>query len=122
MNDLLLLYLFTRLDALQGLLIAAIVVVILLSVFLFMFGAENGFFAYDHEGKEKAAFYRRAKYLAGMVSLCASMVVLIPSKQDAAIMVGGWYAIKAARSEQGQELAGEVLAAIRAQLREAAKE
>ena len=110
MTDILFLYLFTRLDALISLFgfLAFIAVISCLGA-MFFYGIERDEL-YPHWRKHVAIFIA-----------CMTLVTVIPSKSDMAIIVGGKIALDAARSDTGQEIAGEVMAAIRAQLKEAAK-
>lgn len=110
MSDVLLLYLFTRLDALIGLGAIGAVMAVVTGFGAMMFYSVEHDEMYPHWRKHAAA-------LAAFVAL----IVITPSKSDMAIIVGGKIALDAARSDTGQEIAGEVVAAIRAQLKEAAK-
>lgn len=110
MSDVLLLYLFTRLDALIGLGVLGAVMAVATGLAAMMF--------YGIENDEMYPHWR--KHAVAMVAFVA-LVVITPSKSDMAIIVGGKIALDAARSDTGQEIAGEVMAAIRAQLKEAAK-
>lgn len=110
MSDVLLLYLFTRLDAL----------IVLGGIGVFL-GAISLFGAFMYCSVEYDSPYPHwRKHLAAIAAFVAVLAV-VPSKSDMAIIVGGKIALDAGRSETGQDVAGEVLEAIRAQLRRAAE-
>ncbi len=124
MSDILLLYLVTRAGAI-GSLFGNVAIAIL------MFGAfgllARGVWISDLvPGDEEAAAWRQwrriAVCLAVMAATSGFLGVAIPNSKDMAIIIGGKIALDAARSETSQEIGAEVLAAVRAQLKAAAKE
>ena len=94
--DILLLYLFTRLDAIQGLCAAAVLVGGCSAYFLIVFQHETG-----PEGKK---WMKRTIVAAVMGGVC---MVLVPTKKDAALILAGWGVIEIARSETAGRLASK---------------
>lgn len=111
MNDVLLLYLFTRLDAIQVMFVVG-------AVSAGICGAGIWLYAFLDGNKEVKKF--SARVIAPVFAVCVTGTVFVPSSKDAAIIVGGKIALDAARSENGQEMAGAVYDAILAKLKEAA--
>lgn len=111
MSDWMLLYAFTRLDALGAL-----------------FGAASaacaaGIWAgcmFGFVGNKPAGFVW-AKVAGVGLALSALLAAAIPSRADMAIIVGGKIALDASRTDTAKEIGGEVLDAIRAQLKKAAQ-
>lgn len=124
MSDILLLYLVTRAGAIGDL----FVVISIAALVLGGFGlAARGAWISDTvpRDEEPAAWKQWRRLPAGLAVLVATSGFLgaaIPSNKDMAIIIGGKIALDAARSETGQEIGTEVLAAVRAQLKAAAKE
>lgn len=110
MTDVLLLYLFTRLNALISLFgFLAVIAAISCLGAMFFYGIERDEL-YPHWRKHVAVFIA-----------CITLVTVIPSKSDMAIIVGGKIALDVGRSETAQKVGQEVLDAIRAQLKRAAE-
>lgn len=110
MTDILLLYLFTRLDAL-----------IALSGFIAFASAVTCLGAMMFYGVERDRLYPHWKKHVAIFVACIALTTAIPSKSDMAIIVGGKIALDVGRSETAQEIGQEVVDAIRAQLRKAAE-
>ncbi len=112
MSDVFLLYLFMRLDAIR---ILAIVVFVLGLLFLV-----PSVLHADDEGwvPGKLKLVKRA---AAVPIIAVIVSVGVPSKSEMAIIVGGKIALDAARTDTAREVGSEVLAAIRAQLKNSAK-
>jgi hypothetical protein len=112
MSDWMLLYLWTRLDAVQDLLTAVGAFgVFAITLALIPILGEGVF----NEWK--------GRLIRALIAIFAVFLVAtaIPTKSDMAIIVGGKFALDAARSETAKEVSSEVLEAIRAQLRKASK-
>ncbi len=133
MNEVVLLYLFTRLDAIGTFLFLVSFVAFMASIALIGIALSSASQDPDDwtspDFKRKAAkqlamapVFRRRAIIAGCVGLVAALLtVATPSQKDMAIIVGGKLAIDAAKSEKGQELAGAVYDAVMAQLKKASK-
>lgn len=113
MSEVLMLYLFTRLDAVG--VFAVIVAHISFGALALLSGV--GFVEKNDEAKRIARVYALPVFCVS-----AMLAVLVPSSKDLALIVGGKLAIDAARSEKGRELSSAVYDAVMAKLREAAKE
>ena len=110
MNETFLLYLFTRLDALNT--------VLFVFVFCLAFAAGMAVLAVFIEG---AQFKPLAITTTAALLFFTLLAVAVPTQKDVAIIVGGSMAISAAKSPQAQEIGGLVYDAIKKQLKEAAK-
>lgn len=142
MTDVLLLYLFTRLDIVVRLFsLVCVVAFVAFCVATFvrlvarnemasaqaMLDESPAPFERDH--RRALAQHKNTHQLARRFSTCAGVVfalsllvaVAVPSKQDFAIIVGGKIALDVGRSETAQEVGQEVLDAIRAQLKKASE-
>ena len=123
MNDILLLYLVTRAGAIGSLFGGlAFIAAVAGAVTLFILALNISDNATEGEGPAAWKFWR--KVAAGFVMttiIFGFLHAAIPSNKDIAIIIGGKIALDAARTETGQEIGAEVLAAVRAQLK-AAKE
>jgi len=106
MQEVLLLYLFTRLDAVN----------VLLGVGIFAFGvvAWVALLAYA-DGYDWGLLWMKRSIVVFVV--CVVAFVLTPSQKDAAIIVGGAIAIHAAKSEKGKEMGQAVYDAIMRELK-----
>ncbi len=118
MTDVLLLYAFTRLDAIHALFIAAMIVSGLCGSYVVFIARIDGFTLAQPVDSRMSRFARRL-FAAGIAA--AVCVALLPSQRDLAIIVGGKVAIDAARSPEAQEVGGLVLDAIKRQLQESGK-
>lgn len=109
MSDVLLLYLFTRVDVL----LAVCAFVVLIAVFGI---AVACIFRFDSWGDEGwPVFFRPA-----VIALCVAGAVLlvVPDQKSLAIMIGGKVAIDAARSPDAQEIGDLLVDRIKDVLRE----
>lgn len=116
MNDVLMLYLFTRADSFQwgfGLLCFVAMAAMVLG-FVWMLVKADGLV--EH-GPPK--WYAGA--CVGGFFACFALALLTPTQKDLAIIIGGSYVIEAAKSEKAKEVGGLVYDAVIKQLREAAK-
>ena len=110
-SDVILLYLFTRLDSIN----AFFTIVAVVSGFIGI-----GTIGLGHlEGNKQSIAVAKKMLIVSAISGVLS--ILAPTKTDVAVIVGGKFAIDAGRSETGKALAADVLAAIRAQLESVAK-
>lgn len=108
MNDVLLLYLFTRLNVLLA---AAGVVIVVTAVGLVFACMER----YVEWGSGKWPKFLRPTLAAFCVS--AATVILVPDQRSLALMVGGKIALDAALSPDAQEISGLVVEQIKDVLR-----
>lgn len=110
MSDVLLLYLFTRVNIVLGLCWLAA----LASAVLAIAATIERYDCFPGDGKWPG-FTR-----AAVAGLCISipLVVLVPGQQSLAIIVGGKIALDAARSDEAKEISGLVLDAVRRTLKE----
>lgn len=124
MSDILLLYLVTRAGAIGSLFGNVAIAILALGAFgLFVGGMWiNDFVSRDEVAAAWKRWRRIAVCLAVMAATSGFLGVAIPNNKDMAIIIGGKIALDAARSETGQEIGADVLAAVRAQLKAAAKE
>ena len=107
MNETLLLYLFTRVDVIHG---AAIVLLILGGAALFLWQM------IERADTGKFPVIQLWKWV-GLSALIA-IVLLVPRQKDLAVIIGGAYAIKAARPPEAKEIGGLVFDAIQNVLKE----
>lgn len=133
MSDVLLLYLFTRLDALGVALGLLEVLSLIWAVVLFIMAMNYRNASADRyhvsETKESAARKNElaptllvwAKRMGFAFALVLVGDVVLPKKNDMAIIVGGKIALDVSRSDTAKEIGAEVLDAIRAQLKKAAQ-
>lgn len=132
MNDVLLLYLFTRLDAINVLAlvlamgggVAAVAAAMTAwakedTAEIWAREPENP--RYKNRMASAAALRAKIRPLAIFAFAFAVVTVAIPSKTDVAVIVGGKIALDVGRSETAQEVGQEVVDAIRAQLKKAAE-
>jgi hypothetical protein len=116
MSEVLLLYVFTRLDAARVLLAVTITIAPFFVLIMSMVASDHDTFG----RKEKEAKLLRARnWIIGLFAFAAIGVVILPTKTDMAIIVGGKLTIDIARSDTAKEIGNEVLAAVRAQLKKA---
>lgn len=133
MNDVLLLYLFTRLDAISDTFSVLAALCFFLAIVLAAIAAScylQDPDDFDSELFKKKArrdnavapYWRRKALIAAAVAFVFGLLnTFTPRSNDIAIIVGGKIALDAARSDKGQEMAGAVYDAILAKLKEAAK-
>lgn len=95
MNDILLLYLFTRLDVIKTLLILCLLSIPLLYVFFGIVGNNE-------------VIYGPFKRLVCLWIFCLLGFVLIPTQKDVMFIVGGKLAIDIAQSPETKETAGKL--------------
>ena len=107
MNEALLLYLFTRVDVIHG---AAVVLLILGGAALLLWQM------IEHADTGKFPVIQRWKWV--VLSTLIATVLFVPRQKDLAIIIGGTYALEAARSPEAKEIGGLVLDVVRAQLKE----
>ena len=113
MNDILLLYLFTRVDVIQGLLIA---IAILGGAILLISGLHFGF------ELKLVKWWSFVKWKVLPIYVSVLLVsVLVPSQKDLAIIVGGHYAIAAAKSETAEKIKNIIDLTLDKQLKELKK-
>ena len=110
MSEVFLLYLFTRLDAISG----------FLTIGCF-FSFVIGFTAALMHAVEFEISPRLFKWMGVACVVFGLAAVFVPTQKDMAIIVGGKFAIDAARSPEGKQVRGLVYDAIMKQLRESAK-
>lgn len=116
MSEVLLLYVFTRLDAAHLLLVITIVIAPCFILVMSLVASDHDEFG----RKEKEARLLRARnWIIGLFAFAAIGLVILPTKTDMAIIVGGKLTIDIARSDTAKEIGNEVLAAVRAQLKKA---
>ena len=130
MSDIVLLYLFTRLDTIGGIAFVAMLgagVTVVWSL-VYSWGKrdmaevwENCPNAPEYKTRIAAANAARRIIRPALIAwaLAAGVVMVTPSKQDMAIIVGGKIALDASRTDTAKEISQEVLDAIRAQLKKA---
>lgn len=113
MTDILLLYLFTRLDVLTALLKVSLVIGVVA-------GGGVLFFACMTASEQDDCSWVKKYAPRGAVALIllAVLHVATPSSKDLAIIVGGKIAVDAIRSPQAQEMSQMVLEAVRKKLNE----
>lgn len=121
MSEILLLYLFTRVDAMRELAVLAMVGFSLLTI-----AGSAGYLIAKYDrlcGSEAlaGALRKPLKIVAVCACIAAAASVATPSQKDLAIIVGGSYVIEAARSDKAKEVGGLVYDAIVKQLKEASK-
>lgn len=112
MMDTFLLYLFTRLDVLTGTAIAMAIfsaVALVPLIITYLTGGRDNNVIHFH------------RLIVKLFVVSLSITIFLPNQRDMAIIVGGKFAIEAAKSETAKQLSSEVLTAIRAKLREATK-
>ncbi len=107
MNETLLLYLFTRIDTFIAIAtLGGIVGVAALAIWNIIRSTERG-------------IPPRVPLWAGVaLSFALAITLFVPSQKNLAIIIGGTYALEAARSPEAKELGGLVLDVVRAQLKE----
>jgi len=110
MTDVLLLYLFTRVDVLVTVGIIGAVVTSVIGVAICVIHVSD----YDE-------MYPHWRRLAAALAAFVALAVVVPDQKSLAIIVGGKVALDAARSPEAQEIGGLVLDAIRSTLKEPAK-
>lgn len=108
MTDVLLLYLFTRVNVLLVLATLAMVASAMMCFFIPMYR--------DIEFGERPSAKAIRAPLVGM-AIAVSVLLLVPSKSDLAIIIGGKVALDAARSDEAKEIGGLVLDAVKRTLR-----
>jgi len=130
MSDLLMLYAFTRLDALRCSLALLCLITFILAIALALRAwycacadPENVDSYYKNETirakNQYEATHRWAlRFVVGTAILTLSLII-IPSKTDVAIIVGGKIALDASRTPEARAIGRDVLDAIRAQLKRA---
>ena len=111
MSDWMLLYLWTRLDALQAAGLVMLVAGFAAAVVAFGMGMSES----------DDMLIRIGKRLIVVPVIGAMLAITVPNKTDLAIIVGGKIALDAGRSETAKEVGREVLDAVRAQLKKAAQ-
>lgn len=105
MNEIFLLYLFTRLGAIQTILFIGAV---FSSVALFSLGIMLMATAASNYHKEEHAFSKRAiKYPITTLSICGLLLLIVPSQKDAMFIVAGAGVLEAAKTETAQRLASK---------------
>jgi hypothetical protein len=110
MNDVLLLYLFTRVDTFIGMASTTLGIGSLIYAFSIAFR------------KIEMDLPPWRPRMCGVIATCLLTIILfVPSQKDLAIIVGGKYALDAVRSPQAAELSGLVMDAVRATLKNATK-
>lgn len=116
MSDVLMLYLFTRLDIFV---VGAAIVGMMLGVgILFLAVCIDDAKTFGETAK--ASSMRRMQVRLLWASVIPMLVfIALPSKSDMAIIVGGKIALDASRTDTAKEVGQEVLNAIRAQLEKA---
>ena len=107
MNEALLLYLFTRVDVIHG---VAVILLIISSAGLLLWQMV------EHADTGKFPKIQRWKWM--VLAVLFAITLLVPRQKDLAIIIGGTYALEAARSPEAKELGGMVLDVVRAQLKE----
>lgn len=116
MSEVLLLYLFTRLDsANDALAVGALASLLGCALLGFYIAAET----LPKEKLEKALVWlnRMAAILVTLVCL----LVLLPNQKEAAIIIGGKVALDAIRTPEAKEIGQDVLNVVRKTLKEASK-
>lgn len=118
MSDVLLLYLFTRLDSIEGLAWAIAVVGAMGAVVAI---AIVGMLAEDGAELGTQLMLRWAKRLSVCAAIGAVVLVVVPNQKEAAIIVGGKMTIDAIRSPEAAEIGSAVKDAVLKKLKDAAK-
>lgn len=117
MSDILLLYAFTRLDALHSLLNGELLGFTLTVAFSLVVASALA----PVEFKNSAPKMRKwGKGLLIVSAIGVALHALVPNRTDMAIIVGGKIALDVGRSETAKEIGNEVMGAVRATLRQAA--
>lgn len=118
--DIFLLYLWTRLDVIEGAsFFASIVIAIGLLYSVINFLVNNDMIDYGEKYKQAAAAFksltiRLTKYL--LIPLAC--LVLIPSQKDATIIAGGWAVKQIATSDKAQQISTKTFDLINGKLDE----
>ena len=103
MNDVLFLYLFTRLDAAIRYLSDLSLALAVLSIVLMSVSAFKSVEAFDDDEKEEAAKTRsKAVKPAIACAVLLGLAAMIPTKSDMAVIVGGKVAIRRQLKEVGK--------------------
>ena len=100
MNELFLLYLWTRLDALHGL---TVLVFIVLSVLAFIAAFTYGVTRGDREPWDGHQVKATRYIWLPLMIISLTISLLVPTKQDAAIIAGGWLVKQAVTSEVAEK-------------------
>ena len=115
--DIFLLYLWTRLDSINGFAFAALLIVAAVVIGLaitWLINAGIGGSYEDTSKASKAALFKAAKYAI----VPALVLLIVPSQKDAAIIAGGWAVKQVATSEGAQQLSSKTFALINGKLDE----
>lgn len=112
MNEIFLLYIWTRLDSVTGMLWVVFIATIIVALSgLVVWWLNAGI--YDDTGKKgKEVTKRVAPYLA----IIAVLIVVVPTQKDVAIIAGGWLVKQAASSEFAQEIGAKTYSVIMGKL------
>jgi len=113
MTDILLLYLFTRLDVLTALLQVSLMIGAIAGGVVLLFASMLA-----AETEDWSSVKKYAPRGAVALILLAVLHVATPSSKDLALIVGGKIAVDAIRSPQAQEMSQMVLDAVRKKLNE----
>ena len=99
--DIFLLYLFTRVDAIQGLFFA---LTLISGVFIFGTGMFAAMSCSEYEKNVREWCRTALKKWTWLPVLCATLTVATPTQKDLAIIVGGHFAIEAAQSDTAKKI------------------
>ena len=119
MSDVLLLYLFTRLDAVQFVIVGVSTVCLLAAVVALLGWCVE----VDIERRPgKIAAWKRCASRFGAAAACGFVLfAFVPSSKGMAIILGGKWTIDALRSPEAKEVGGLLMDAVKAKLKDAAK-
>lgn len=98
--EMFLLYLFTRLDVLVVVLALTVGISLGCAALCFPIGT-------DMCGEEKIAVKKWQKRFGIVAFIALPFLVLTPSQKDAAIILGGWAVLQAAKTDTAQRLASK---------------
>lgn len=117
MNEIFLLYLWTRLDAIHDVaqFIGSATIVLLI------FSPIGLVIILDDMSQVKALWNKAKWYLVPVWVLATVITVLVPTKQDAAIIAGGWVALEAVQSDVAKNIGSKTLTLIEDKLNEEIK-
>lgn len=130
MSEWLLLYLFTRLDSISNVSTMVVVVCAIVALWATIYAAMKRDIASIWDGRPEhheytsrmrasAAALRVVKPAVISGSIALAVAVVVPSKTDMAIIVGGKIALDASRTPEARKISQDVLDAIRNQLKKA---
>lgn len=129
MNEILMLYLWTRLDAIQLFLVLSSTFGVVFCVVVFIFTANpphkygwisDKDFEQIKELRKKLSNYAKRIFL--LIPVLIVVLVLLPTKKDSVIIAGGWLAKEVSQSEIAQTIGDKTYRLITGKLDEALAE